>query len=296
MKKIRKAVIPAAGYGTGFLPVTKAIAKEMLPIVDKPVIQFIVEEAVASGIEEILIITGKSKRPIEDHFDSNIELEENLESKGKVKMLEMVQSITQANLFFVRQSYPLGLGDAIYQAKAFVGDEPFVVMLGDNIMDSETPVTKQIMDLYHETGAPNVALVEVEAKETRKYGIADVQTSSSHKLAEDVVHINHFVEKPQPEKAPSNLAIAGRYVLTPEIFDLLENLAPGLDDEVQLTDAIEQLNESKRVLGKVIEGKRYDVGNPMGYMQMSIEYALKHPETAEDFKQYLIRMSKELSE
>lgn len=293
MNKIRKAVIPAAGFGTGFLPATKAIAKEMLPIVDKPVIQFIVEEALAAGIEEILIITGKSKRPIEDHFDSNIELEENLASKGKQEMLDLVQSITRDNLLFIRQSYPKGLGDAIYHAKAFVGDEPFVVMLGDNIMDSQTPVTKQLMDLYEQKATPNVALVEVEDAETVKYGIADVN-QSSRKFEDDVVYVNHFVEKPTPQEAPSRLAIAGRYVLTPEIFDILEHQSVGKDDEVQLTDAIEELNKSKRVLGKIIEGRRFDVGNPLGYMEMSVEYALKHPETAEDFKNYLLKLKNQL--
>lgn len=290
MRKIKKAVIPAAGYGTGFLPATKATAKEMLPIVDKPIIQFIVEEALESGIEEILIITGRHKRPIEDHFDSNVELEENLASKEKWELLELVKSTTKADLFFVRQAYPKGLGDAIYQAKSFIGDEPFVVMLGDNIMESDVPVTKQLMDLYEMNGAANIAVIEVPTTETDKYGIIDVD----QEVAKDVFSVLNFVEKPQLDEAPSQLAIAGRYVLTPQIFDILESQTPGKDDEVQLTDAIDKLNETQRVFAKRIDGKRYDVGNRMGYMELSLQYGLKHPETEAGLKEYLIQISHSL--
>lgn len=292
MSKIRKAVIPAAGYGTGFLPATKAQPKELLPIVDKPIIQFIVEEAFASGIEEVLIITGKHKRSIEDHFDSNPELEDNLESKGKDALLKIVKDTTKENLFFVRQSYPKGLGDAIGHARAFVNDEPFVVMLGDNIMHSEVPVTKQLMDLYDKNRSANLAVVEVPDELTSKYGMIKVDRQDDK---DDTVYsVSRFVEKPAAEEAPSNLAIAGRYILTPEIFDILEKIEPGVDDELQLTDAIDQLNKTQRVFAKKVEGKRYDVGNKIGYMKMSLEYGLEHPETAEEFSEYIIQLSDKL--
>lgn len=293
MKKIKKAVIPAAGLGTSFLPATKATAKEMLPIVDKPIIQFIVEEALESGIEEILIISGRHKRPIEDHFDSNVELEENLEEKGKWDLLELVKSTTKADLFFIRQTYPRGLGDAIYHAKSFIGDEPFVVMLGDNIMESEVPVTKQLMDLYEQNGAANVGVIEVPEGSTSKYGVIDVE-----RVAEgfngDVFNVRNFIEKPAPGDAPSNLAIAGRYVLTPEIFDIIKTIEPDEGGEIQLTDAIDKLNKTQRVFAKTIEGTRYDVGNRMGYLDMSLQYGLKHPETDVGLKEYLIKMSRHL--
>ncbi|MDO4431828.1 MAG: UTP--glucose-1-phosphate uridylyltransferase GalU [Aerococcaceae bacterium] len=290
MPKIRKAIIPAAGYGTSFLPATKAFAKEMLPIVDKPIIQFIVEEALASGIEEILIITGKSKRPIEDHFDSNIELENNLESKGKTALLELVQSTPKAHLYFKRQSYPRGLGDAILQAKAFVAGEPFAVLLGDNIMESDTPVMKQLIDLYDETHAANFAVLEVSPEETAQYGIVDI----ANERTTGVYNVQRLVEKPAPSQAPSNLAIAGRYILTPEIFEILEKLEPTVEDEVQLTDAIHILNQTQRVFAKKIDGTRYDVGNKLGFMKKSIQYGLIHPETKDEFKEYLLNLAKKL--
>ncbi|MCW6665821.1 UTP--glucose-1-phosphate uridylyltransferase GalU [Aerococcaceae bacterium NML191219] len=291
MATIRKAIIPAAGYGTGFLPATKALAKEMLPIVDKPIIQFIVEEALASGIEEILIVTGKTKRPIEDHFDSNIELENNLESKGKTALLELVKSTPQAKLYFIRQSYPKGLGDAILQAKAFVADEPFAVLLGDNIMEAEVPVTKQLIDAFEQKKAANLAVIEIDAADSNKYGIADIAEPA---LDDSLYNVKCFVEKPTPEHAPSNLAIAGRYILTPQIFNILERLTPGIEDEIQLTDAINELNRTQRVFAKKIDGTRHDVGNKLGYMKKSVEYGLIHPETRDDFKQYLIELSEKL--
>lgn len=292
MKKVRKAVIPAAGLGTRFLPATKAMAKEMLPIVDKPTIQFIVEEAIASGIEDILIITGKSKRSIEDHFDSNIELEEHLLKQGKMELLEKVKQATGINLFFVRQPYPKGLGDAVLQAKAFVGNEPFIVMLGDDIMQSEVPLTKQLIDVYDETYASNIAVMEVDSEETSKYGII----APSRKFDDSTYYVDAFVEKPKPEDAPSNLAIIGRYLLTPEIFSILENQTPGAGGEIQLTDAIDTLNKTQRVFAKRFDGHRYDVGSKLGFLQMSVEYGLKHPEIASELKEYIENLVEQLEQ
>ena len=291
MKKVRKAVIPAAGFGTRFLPATKAMAKEMLPIVDKPTIQFIVEEALASGIEDILIVTGKSKRPIEDHFDSNIELEANLREKGKNELLELVQQTTGLRIHFVRQSYPLGLGHAVLQAKAFVGDEPFVVMLGDDLMEDEVPLTKQLMDAYERTHASNIAVMEVPHEETSKYGIID----PDQELEPGLFNVRRFVEKPKPEDAPSNLAIIGRYLLTPEIFEILENQNPGAGGEIQLTDAIDTLNQTQRVFAKRFDGKRFDVGDKFGFLTTSISYGLTHPEIKDKLKNYLVELGEKLT-
>ncbi|WP_124058581.1 UTP--glucose-1-phosphate uridylyltransferase GalU [Vaginisenegalia massiliensis] len=283
MVKVRKAVIPAAGLGTRFLPATKAMAKEMLPIVDKPTIQFIVEEAIASGIEDILIVTGKSKRSIEDHFDSNIELEEHLRQQGKNDLLDLIKQTANLNLYFVRQPYPKGLGHAVLQAKAFVGNEPFVVMLGDDIMEDEVPLTKQLIDVYDQTHASNIAVMEVPHEETSKYGII----APERQLDDGVYNVERFVEKPKPEEAPSNLAIIGRYLLTPEIFTILENQQPGAGNEIQLTDAIDTLNKTQRVFAKRFDGKRYDVGSKIGFMEMSIEYGLKHPQISQDLKELI---------
>ena len=291
MKKVRKAVIPAAGFGTRFLPATKAMAKEMLPIVDKPTIQFIVEEAIASGIEEILIVTGKSKRAIEDHFDSNIELEMNLREKGKDDLLALVQETTGVRIHFVRQSYPLGLGHAVLQAKAFVGGEPFVVMLGDDLMQDEVPLTKQLMNAYESTHASNIAVMEVPYEETSKYGIIDPE----QELEPGLFNVKCFVEKPKPEEAPSNLAIIGRYLLTPEIFAILENQNPGAGGEIQLTDAIDTLNQTQRVFAKRFEGTRYDVGDKFGFLTTTINYGLEHPQVKAQLKDFIIALGKELS-
>src|SRR5699024_639903 len=261
---------PAAGLGTRFLPATKAIAKEMLPIVDKPSIQFIVEEAIASGIEDILVVTGKAKRPIEDHFDANFELEQNLSSKGKLDLLKLVEETTDINLHFVRQKRPLGLGHAVLQAKAFVGDEPFVVMLGDDIMEDGTPLTKQLIDVYDEMLASTIAVMPIPHEDTSKYGIIDPNAEVSKGLYD----VKAFVEKPQPQNAPSDLAIIGRYLLNPEIFGILENIKPGLGGEIQLTDAIDQLNKTQRVFAHQFNGKRYDVGNKLGMLEANIEYGL----------------------
>ena len=289
MNRVRKAVIPAAGYGTGFLPATKAQPKELLPIVDKPIIQFIIEEAVASGIEEILIITGKHKRAIEDHFDSNIELEDNLEKKGKHELLELVKSTTQTNLFFVRQSYPKGLGDAIYHAKAFVNNEPFVVMLGDNIMMGDTPATKELVDLFEATQTPNVAVLQTDKDIIDQYGVIEVNNQSIDQ--DKVYEVTQFIEKPDKASAPSNLAIAGRYVLTPDIFDILEKQAPDAQGQIQLTDAIHTLNKQRQVLAKELSSQRYDVGNKQGYLKMSIDYGLHHKETDEGLKAYIQKLA-----
>lgn len=292
MKKVKKAVIPAAGFGTRFLPATKAMAKEMLPIVDKPTIQFIVEEAIESGIEDILIVTGKSKRPIEDHFDSNIELETNLRDKGKDDLLKLVQETTGIRIHFVRQSYPLGLGHAVLQAKAFVGDEPFVVMLGDDLMKDEVPLTRQLIEGYERTYASTIAVMEVPHEETSKYGIID----PDNQLDEDLLNVRRFVEKPKPEDAPSNYAIIGRYLLTPEIFEILENQEAGAGGEIQLTDAIDTLNKTQRVFAKNFKGQRFDVGDKFGFLATSITYGLEHPEMKDKLKDYIIALGESLEQ
>ncbi|MFC0233051.1 UTP--glucose-1-phosphate uridylyltransferase GalU [Vagococcus entomophilus] len=289
-KKVKKAIIPAAGLGTRFLPATKAMAKEMLPIVDKPTIQFIVEEALASGIEDILIVTGKAKRPIEDHFDANIELETNLREKGKTDLLKLVEETTDVNLHFIRQSHPKGLGHAVLQAKAFVGDEPFVVMLGDDLMMDDVPLTKQLIDDYEKTNASTIAVMKVPHKDTGKYGIINPE----NKVGDHLYNVKSFVEKPAPEKAPSDLAIIGRYLLTPQIFDILEVQKPGAGGEVQLTDAIDTLNKTQRVFAQEFTGKRYDVGDKFGFMKTSIEYGLQHPEVKDNLKKYIMEKAKEL--
>ncbi|MCA5013296.1 MULTISPECIES: UTP--glucose-1-phosphate uridylyltransferase GalU [unclassified Enterococcus] len=289
--KVRKAVIPAAGLGTRFLPATKAMAKEMLPIVDKPTIQFIVEEALASGIEDILIVTGKAKRPIEDHFDANFELESNLREKNKTELLKLVEETTDVNLHFIRQSHPKGLGHAVLQAKAFVGNEPFVVMLGDDIMEDKIPLSKQLMNDYDSTHASTIAVMKVPHEETSKYGIINPEAEVSSGL----YNVNSFVEKPTPEEAPSDLAIIGRYLLTPEIFHVLETQEPGAGGEIQLTDAIDTLNKTQRVFAREFTGKRYDVGDKFGFMKTSIEYGLVHPEVKDNLRNYIIELGEELS-
>lgn len=288
---VKKAVIPAAGLGTRFLPATKAMAKEMLPIVDKPTIQFIVEEALQSGIEDILIVTGKAKRPIEDHFDANLELEMNLKEKGKTDLLKLVEETTDVNLHFIRQSHPKGLGHAVLQARAFVGNEPFVVMLGDDLMEDQVPLTKQLIDNYEKTHASTIAVMDVPHEDTSKYGIID----PGMEVEKGLFNVKNFVEKPAPENAPSDLAIIGRYLLTPEIFDILANQEPGAGGEIQLTDAIDTLNKTQRVFAHQFTGKRYDVGDKFGFLKTSIEYGLVHPEVKDNLKEYLIELGKELA-
>lgn len=289
--RVRKAIIPAAGLGTRFLPATKASPKEMLPIVDKPTIQFIVEEARKAGIEDILIVTGKGKRAIEDHFDSVPELENNLKAKHKDNLLKLVEETTDINLYFIRQSHPRGLGDAVLMAKDFVGDEPFVVMLGDDLMEDKVPLTKQLMNSYEETHASTLAVMQVPHKEVSKYGVIKPQA----KIKPDLFNVESFVEKPSPEEAPSDYAIIGRYLLTPEIFDILENQKPGKGNEVQLTDAINELNKTQRVFAHVFSGDRYDVGNKFGFLKTNIQYGLKHPEVKDDLREYIKQLGAKLT-
>ncbi|KAI4309265.1 UTP--glucose-1-phosphate uridylyltransferase GalU [Lactobacillus intestinalis] len=290
--KVRKAVIPAAGLGTRFLPATKAMPKEMLPIVDKPTIQFIVEEAKKSGIEDILIVTGKNKRAIENHFDSNPELEQDLKDTGKVELLKLTEEITDlgVNLYYTRQPHPAGLGDAIFRARSFVGDEPFVVMLGDDLMRDKVPLTKQLIDDYNQTHAPTLAVMKVPHEEVSKYGVI----APEGKINDDLYNVKSFVEKPPVAKAPSDLAIIGRYLLTPEIFDILATQKPGRGGEIQLTDAIDTMNKTQRVFAHVFNGQRFDVGNKEGYLETSIQYGLRHPETKDALKKYIIDLSKKL--
>ena len=290
--KVRKAVIPAAGLGTRFLPATKAMPKEMVPIVDKPTIQFIVEEAKKSGIEDILIVTGKNKRSIEDHFDANPELEQDLKDTGKVELLKLTEEITDlgVNLYYTRQPHPAGLGDAIFRARSFVGDEPFVVMLGDDLMRDKVPLTKQLIDDYNQTHAPTLAVMKVPHEEVSKYGVI----APEGKINDDLYNVKSFVEKPPVAKAPSDLAIIGRYLLTPEIFDILATQKPGRGGEIQLTDAIDTMNKTQRVFAHVFNGQRFDVGNKEGYLETSIQYGLRHPETKDALKKYIIDLSKKL--
>ena len=291
--KVRKAVIPAAGLGTRFLPATKAMPKEMLPIVDKPTIQFIVEEAKKSGIEDILIVTGKNKRSIEDHFDSNPELEQDLAKTGKDKLLKLTQDITDlgVNLYFTRQPHPNGLGDAILKARSFVGDEPFAVMLGDDLMDDKEPLTKQLIDRYDKTHASTIAVMKVPHEEVSKYGVIE----PSDKIEPGLINVKAFVEKPDVDKAPSDYAIIGRYLLTPEIFDILAHQKPGRGGEIQLTDAIDTMNKTQRVFAHVFKGERHDVGNKEGYLETSIEYGLHHPRTKDELREYIINLGKKLA-
>ena len=291
MSKVRKAVIPAAGLGTRFLPVTKAIAKEMLPIVDKPTIQFIVEEALESGIEDILIVTGKGKRAIEDHFDANLALEQNLASKNKNELLALVEETTGINLHFIRQKRPLGLGDAVLCAKAFVGDEPFVVMLGDDIMKDKVPLTKQLINDYEKTNASTLAVKEVLHEETSKYGII----APKAEISKGLFDVQSFVEKPEPKDAPSDYAIIGRYLLKPEIFSILESQEAGAGGEIQLTDAINTLNQYQRVFARNYTGTRYDVGDKLGLIEANIEYGLKHKEISGELKKYITQLAARLN-
>lgn len=290
MKKVRKAIIPAAGLGTRFLPATKAMPKEMLPIVDTPTIQLIVEEALKSGIEDILVITGKHKRAIEDHFDSNAELENNLKMKHKDGLLQIVNETTRINLHYIRQSSPEGLGHAVLQAKAFVGDEPFVVMLGDDLMEDEVPLTRQLMNDYDKTGSSVVAVMQVPHEDTDKYGVID----PAGEVADGLYEVKGFVEKPEPQDAPSDLAIIGRYLLTPEIFALLETQERGAGNEIQLTDAINRLNKEQKVYARQFKGTRYDTGDKFGYMKTNIDFGLKHPQIKDQLRDYILELAQEL--
>ena len=281
--KVRKAIIPAAGLGTRFLPATKAQPKEMLPIVDKPTIQYIIEEAVASGIEEILIITGRNKKSIEDHFDKSVELEMELEKAGKQEMLDLVRGISDmVDIHYIRQKEPRGLGHAIHCAKSFVGNEPFAVMLGDDVVESEVPCLKQLIDCFNEYKTTILGVQTVAPENVDKYGIVD----GIH-IEDRVYKVKRLVEKPVIEEAPSNIAILGRYIITPQIFDILENTKPGKGNEIQLTDALETLIKNEAMYAYDFEGRRYDVGDKLGFLQATVEFALKREELREGFIEYL---------
>ncbi|MBD0379332.1 UTP--glucose-1-phosphate uridylyltransferase GalU [Paenibacillus sedimenti] len=286
MKKIRKAIIPAAGLGTRFLPATKAQPKEMLPIVDKPAIQYIVEEAIESGIEDIIIVTGRNKRAIEDHFDKSVELETMLEEKGSAKLLEIVESVSNlADVHYIRQKQPLGLGHAILCARKFIGDEPFAVLLGDDILQSTPPGLKQMMDIYEQTQTSVIAVQEVPWEDVSKYGIVSPSSSmDGYKLIQDLV------EKPDRDQAPSNLAVIGRYIIMPEIFKILEGQKPGRGGEIQLTDALRVLNKEQQMAAYLMQAKRYDVGDKLGYIEATIELALQRPDLQDQVKAYLLAL------
>lgn len=290
MKKIKKAIIPAAGLGTRFLPATKAMPKEMLPIVDRPTIEYIVEEAIASGIEDIIIVTGKGKRAIEDHFDRNLELEENLRSKGKLDILDKINQSSKVEIHYIRQKEPKGLGHAVWCARNFIGDEPFAVLLGDDIVRSEEPCTKQLMEQFNILGSSVIGVQTVSDDETHRYGIID-PISSDGKCYE----VSNFVEKPAKGQAPSNLAIMGRYVLTPEIFEFLETQETGAGGEIQLTDAIQKLNEIQEVYAYDFDGIRYDVGEKFGFVKTTIEMALENDEIKDELAEYLIKKVLEIT-
>ena len=285
--KVKKAIIPAAGLGTRFLPATKAQPKEMLPIVDKPTIQYIVEEAVASGIEDILIITGRGKRAIEDHFDKAYELEEELKRKEKEELLKKVQQSTDLlDIHYIRQKTPAGLGHAVYCARKFIGDEPFAVLLGDDIVKSNhVPCLQQMMELYEEHESPIIGVQEVSSDDVERYGIVDCKSFSK-----GVHKVNKLVEKPKREDAPSNIAIMGRYILTPDIFDVLAQTPPGKGREIQLTDALQTLSDQRQMLAYEFHGTRYDVGEKLGFIQTTIEFALDREDLKEDMENYLIEL------
>jgi len=289
--RVIKAVIPAAGLGVRFLPATKAQPKEMLPVVDKPVIQYIVEEAVNSGIENILIVTGQGKKAIEDHFDKSQVLEEHLQEKGKVDLLNLIREISQiADLHYVRQKEPRGLGHAIYCARRFVGDEPFAVLLGDDLVRSQKPCLKQLLELYDEVQSTVLAVQEVPAADVNKYGILDADF-----LREGVYYVRDLVEKPPVDQAPSRLAIMGRYIINPAIFPILEQTPPGQGGEIQLTDALRVLSKEEPIYGINFEGRRYDVGDKLGYLMATVEFALDYPDLGKDFQSYLKQLIKTLS-
>lgn len=283
MKKVKKAIIPAAGLGTRFLPATKAMPKEMLPIVDKPTIQYIIEEAVASGIEDIIIVTGKGKRAIEDHFDNSFELEQNLIEKGKFELLSEVQKSSQmADIHYIRQKEPKGLGHAIWCARKFIGNEPFAVLLGDDIVQAEKPCLKQLIEQYERYQASVLGVQKVPMEEVSRYGIVN-----GNEIGERFFSVNNLVEKPKMEEAPSNLAIMGRYILNPRIFDILGEQGPGAGGEIQLTDAIAGLNRYETVYAYDFEGTRHDVGEKLGFIQTTIEFALQKEELRSDLLNYL---------
>lgn len=280
---VRKAIIPAAGLGTRFLPATKAQPKEMLPIVDKPTIQYIIEEAIASGISEIIIVTGRSKRSIEDHFDKSVELELELERNGKQELLEMVREISDmANIHYIRQKEPRGLGHAILTARHFVGNEPFAVLLGDDVVVSKQPCLSQMIDVYNEYKTSVLGVQKVAHNVVNKYGIVNCKEVDNR-----VYKVRDLVEKPKIEDAPSDIAILGRYIITPSIFDYLETQDAGTGGEIQLTDALRRLAKDEAMYAYDFKGHRYDVGTKAGFLQANIEFALRNPEMADEMKEYL---------
>lgn len=281
--KVKKAIIPAAGLGTRFLPATKAMPKEMLPIVDKPTIQYIVEEAIDSGIEDIIIVTGKGKRAIEDHFDHSFELEQNLFEKGKFDLLSEVQKSSKlVDIHYIRQKEPKGLGHAIWCARKFIGEEPFAVLLGDDIVDAETPCLKQMIEQYDRYHASVLGVQQVKETEVSRYGIVD-----GNRIANRLYNVSNLIEKPSQEEAPSNLAILGRYILNPSIFAVLQNQKPGAGDEIQLTDAIAELNKREAIYAYDFEGIRFDVGDKLGFIQTTIEFALQRGNLKKELLDYL---------
>lgn len=285
--QVRKAIIPAAGLGTRFLPATKAQPKEMLPIVDKPTLQYIIEEAVESGIEEILIITGRNKTSIENHFDKSVELELELEKSGKLDLLEEVREISDmANIHYIRQKEPKGLGHAIHCAKSFIGDEPFAVLLGDDIVyNPEKPCLKQMIEAYDEYKTSILGVQEVAREDVCKYGIVD----GKH-IEGKVYKVKGLVEKPAIEEAPSNIAILGRYIINPAIFEILEHTKPGKGGEIQLTDGLKELAQREAMYAYIFDGRRYDVGDKQGFLEATVEYALRREDLREDFLKYLINV------
>ena len=284
MQKIRKAIIPAAGLGTRFLPATKAQPKEMLPIVDKPAIQIIIEEAIDSGIEEILIITGRNKRSIEDHFDRSLELEMQLKAQGKYDQLKMIEEISEVTIHFIRQKEALGLGHAVLCAKQFVGYEPFAVMLGDDLVDAEAPCLSQLIDVYNDLGGSVLGVQEVPEDAVSNYGIV-----APRAVKPNVWQAMDLIEKPAKEEAPSRLAVLGRYILDPEIFTILEKTEPGRGGEIQLTDAIRVLAGQQAVYAYNFYGRRYDIGDKEGFLEATVEQALKRPELRDRFMKYLVK-------
>lgn len=285
--KVKKAVIPAAGLGTRFLPATKSIPKEMLPIVDKPTIQYIVEEIIASGIEDVLIITGRNKGSIEEHFDRAVELEYHLANNDKEELLEEVINISKMiNIHTVRQKNPLGLGHAVYCAKSFVGNEPFAVLLGDDVVDSQKPCLKQMLEVYEEYNSTILGVQPVEWENVNKYGII-----SGNRVNEKLYTVNDLVEKPTRDKAPTNIAILGRYIIIPEIFKILENTKKGVGGEIQLTDALKELCNIEKVYAYIFEGRRYDVGSKIGFLEATVDYALKREDLRESFISYLRKIN-----
>jgi UTP--glucose-1-phosphate uridylyltransferase len=286
---IKKAIFPAAGLGTRFLPATKASPKEMMPIVDKPMIQYGVEEVIACGVKEMVIITGKHKRSIEDHFDFAFELEDRLKKSGKKKLIEEINRLSKINIAYIRQGYAFGLGHAIFCARPFVKEEPFAVILSDDIIDPEDRLLADMVEIYKELKSPILALESVPPSEIHRYGVIDGVEEK-----EGVFRIHNLVEKPAAEQAPSNLAIIGRYILTPDIFEVLAKAKPGKGGEIQLTDAIQKLLQKRPVYGYLFKGRRYDAGDKLGFLKATVDFALRNPELKEPFGEYLLEVSKKL--